>query len=686
MFDIKESFEWMAPEFKVVDAGKNTVRIKGIAMRSNVVSKNNRKYVDEELKKAARTWIGKPVTINHNMNQKVGNVVWMEYNRGALEYLADIKKNPYVTLLRDGSATLRGVSIEANYLHNRCPQCGEQFWSEESFHKHMRDEHYMLTDATKEVHGLIGTALSLVLSPEEPGYSDTSIELMEKYEKPVLQLLETVTNYQKGKEDYMKKLEKSKVAVSSVPRITAKPNIAKEDEDIKPGSHYCEEHPDDPRCKEHKAAIHGSEQDETPSPPCPEGWHEEDGKCVKDEPEVAEQDLTVPTVDTPPPPPTGIAPLEPIKCEPGFHAEGDVCVPDEEQPLPPEVTPAMAAVPETPIPTPTDIAMPEMPGRTPQIPHVAKPPVEEPVIPTVEIALPPRLRLGEPFAGYSSFDDCVAKNPDKEDPEAYCASIKQKAEGETAEVRESKDIYEMFRNANQHIEKSRVKAMKRDVKTAEAVNLLTKAVAEIAKSTPQRDNRIIEAVNRTNQYIQQVGKTVEASNSQNAKCVKALGEYTQKKLGQLATGLAKTKQTYDAQLKQAHTNLVTEHSMNKQLRESVNKIVGDLSSVKETYTKWLAQYGKVLELSDKVVGQYKEELTAKENKIETLETELDTAKASLKTQQEEDKKLKETFDTRLENLQERFDKIANFKAKKPGIQGESSGEHTPDDPLKRKKE
>lgn len=33
-----------------------------------------------------------------------------------------------------------------------------------------------------------------------------------------------------------------------------------------------------------------------------------------------------------------------------------------------------------------------------------------------------------PFAGYRDFDDCVAKNRDKRNPEAYCASIKARAE------------------------------------------------------------------------------------------------------------------------------------------------------------------------------------------------------------------------------------------------------------------
>jgi len=33
-----------------------------------------------------------------------------------------------------------------------------------------------------------------------------------------------------------------------------------------------------------------------------------------------------------------------------------------------------------------------------------------------------------PFAGYKNFADCVAKNQDKENPEAYCAVIMRKVE------------------------------------------------------------------------------------------------------------------------------------------------------------------------------------------------------------------------------------------------------------------
>ncbi|QAS68850.1 P2 gpO-like scaffolding/protease protein [Haloferax tailed virus 1] len=37
-----------------------------------------------------------------------------------------------------------------------------------------------------------------------------------------------------------------------------------------------------------------------------------------------------------------------------------------------------------------------------------------------------------PFGEYSDFEDCVSKNSDKSDPDAYCAAIKRKIEGENA--------------------------------------------------------------------------------------------------------------------------------------------------------------------------------------------------------------------------------------------------------------
>lgn len=47
-----------------------------------------------------------------------------------------------------------------------------------------------------------------------------------------------------------------------------------------------------------------------------------------------------------------------------------------------------------------------------------------------------------PFAEYKDFEDCVAKNKDKDNPEAYCAVIKQKAESEEGREHVVSDLFE----------------------------------------------------------------------------------------------------------------------------------------------------------------------------------------------------------------------------------------------------
>lgn len=49
-----------------------------------------------------------------------------------------------------------------------------------------------------------------------------------------------------------------------------------------------------------------------------------------------------------------------------------------------------------------------------------------------DTALPGKIEIAvDPFAEYTSFEDCVEKNQDKDDPEAYCATIQRQVEGNT---------------------------------------------------------------------------------------------------------------------------------------------------------------------------------------------------------------------------------------------------------------
>ena len=450
-FNICESYEWMTPEFTVQDTGKNTIRIRGVAMKANVVSRNKRKYVDEELKKAARTWIGKPVTINHDMNRKVGNITWMEYNRGALEYLADIKKQPYVGLLRDKSTEVKGVSIEANYLHNRCPKCGQRFYSEAEFHAHMSTEHFIKTDPTKEPHGLVGTALSLVLAPEEPGYTGSSIELMEAYRKPVLQLLETVYKTRKEVKEYLKKLE-GKAVLTKENRQTYDKQLREQEEDktgMQPPAHPTEE---------------GGHE-------CEEGmhWDEEAGTCVADE-------MPTSNIVTAEPPAEKVGEqLKPIIIPKVQVKEQEV----HDELLQPVAHPVMKGGHECGEGSHWDeeegTCVPDL------IPEEHTTSVPTTITPKVTAEILPRLKLGEPFAGYTDFQDCVAKNQDKEDAEAYCATIKQKAEGETVEaLKESFNVYETLTGLREAVTRLNRKRYVTDVKLAESINKLADTMQNLA--------------------------------------------------------------------------------------------------------------------------------------------------------------------------------------------------------------
>ena len=140
---IKESYSWIVPEWTTEALGKDSIKVKGIALTSDVISKNRRKYLDEELKMAARTLSGKPLTLNHNDKLILGHVVHAEYENGAIEYIGQVKREPYVTMLRNHDPKVKGVSVQAGFTHLRCSQidCREKFFSEKAWRLHMQESH-----------------------------------------------------------------------------------------------------------------------------------------------------------------------------------------------------------------------------------------------------------------------------------------------------------------------------------------------------------------------------------------------------------------------------------------------------------------------------------------------------------------------------------------------------------------
>src|SRR5512139_241943 len=91
---IIENYKWLTPEFTVAPTDGKTVKIRGKAIPRETVSRNNKKYVDEELQKAARSFIDVPITENHkdwrDKKNHLGKVNWMEYDDGSMEYVAEV--------------------------------------------------------------------------------------------------------------------------------------------------------------------------------------------------------------------------------------------------------------------------------------------------------------------------------------------------------------------------------------------------------------------------------------------------------------------------------------------------------------------------------------------------------------------------------------------------------------------
>jgi len=175
-YKVLESFSWVPKDaFKIEDRSKDTVFVKGVALRSDIVSKNHRHYVDEEVLRSARTLRGTAFVVNHDQSRIIGHVEDSEYEDGALEYTAILKKNkPEVQMLLNKDPRVRGVSVDADYRINKCIRCGQEFADIEQFTKHMHEVEKVF-NFNYEPHGIHFKGLSMVIEPEVPGIEGTSV-------------------------------------------------------------------------------------------------------------------------------------------------------------------------------------------------------------------------------------------------------------------------------------------------------------------------------------------------------------------------------------------------------------------------------------------------------------------------------------------------------------------------------
>jgi hypothetical protein len=197
MSKICENFSWLGDVQNIVFDPKqpNIVRLKYTWAKAGEISLNRRLYVASELEKCARTFIGKAVNVNHSDAQKIGRIVWSEYDTadGKGEGVAEISKEPYVTLLRTHSPEVKGVSLQSLFLFCECSRCGKKFDSEQKLRQHLKDDEFLNDSAVNVPRGMVSgdpCGLALVVGDEQPG-CQTKIELMESKHRGLNEMCET---------------------------------------------------------------------------------------------------------------------------------------------------------------------------------------------------------------------------------------------------------------------------------------------------------------------------------------------------------------------------------------------------------------------------------------------------------------------------------------------------------------
>lgn len=283
---ISESFEWVPESWKLLPTRTNEVKVKMVIAKAGQISGNGRKYVREELNKAARTLDNQPINVNHDKKRVIGTIKATEYNdiEDQLEAVGIINSPMYTERIRANDPSWKGWSMQADYFYNECIHCHKRFESEESFMTHLIEEHNLKNNTIIEPHGIRFNGVAYVEAPEVPGLTGTKYEIMETKKKGKLELWETII---KEKEEWRKK------AMANIPAvITSEKHInieqakrLKEQEEptqVEP-THECGEgeHWDE---KENKCVPNKVEEQEHE---CPEGehWSDTEGKCVPDKKE-----------------------------------------------------------------------------------------------------------------------------------------------------------------------------------------------------------------------------------------------------------------------------------------------------------------------------------------------------------------------------------------------------------------
>ena len=169
----QEAFNWAKSIFNLIKQD-NEAKYYKVEALFPVVSMNNNIYTEEELVRAARTLIGKPVSLNHKHVLRGVEIVDAEYEDGAVEVLLRVLKTAgrglglnICNMIENGE--ILHVSIEASCRNISLePVDGE---------------------LGRKCEGLVFTGLALLTKDVLPGVPLTRIEPLEKIVESVEQVL-----------------------------------------------------------------------------------------------------------------------------------------------------------------------------------------------------------------------------------------------------------------------------------------------------------------------------------------------------------------------------------------------------------------------------------------------------------------------------------------------------------------
>ena len=266
-----------------------------------------------------------------------------------------------------------------------------------------------------------------------------------------------------------------------------------------------------------------------------------------------------------------------------------------------------------------------------------------------------KLKLGEPFSGYTDHDDCVSKNQDKEDPDAYCADIKRKTEGDTA-TESTGNLYNLLSETDR-------KSFVRDVKNAEAINKLGETQALLIKKLDAIPNQVYKQVltesrlrakadNQTASFLKVLPNAIQKSDKNIADWTAKLVAETQAKSTKQVVGfmqnyvtetmkqVATTIMEYNQKLAvQTNQNLKNIMENNRNLATQTNRTVA--ASIRSLGQCSQANDKKILDFTKKVNEARLEDKKAFEKLLdiadknaEARDNQIKTLEERLKEQQE----------------------------------------------------